>query len=277
MQQLHYCLGLPRTCSSVLMNILNENPRIFTTGTCPTPYLISACRDITTQVSEFIAMDKDVLNDAYLNFLRQGLGGWFESMTDKPVVFSKSRVWAEHFTHTFAINPNSKYLVILRDLRDIICSFETLVNKYPNILIGDKDVPFQHNPFEKRMELYCTDGGANLGRPLHMLPHVMEIANKHPNNFFILRHEDFNENPKHGLKLIYQWLNEEYFEHDLDNIPKADYYEHDTVYRSMVTHKTGTKLKKLEPRWPQFMTPEESQLVLHNNSWYYQTFYPEML
>jgi sulfotransferase len=259
------------------MNILNENPRIFTTGTCPTPYLISACRDITTQVSEFIAMDKDVLNTAYLGFLRQGLGGWFESMTDKPVVFSKSRVWAEHFTHTFAINPNSKYLVILRDLRDIICSFETLVNKYPNILIGDKDVPFQHNPFEKRMELYCTDGGANLGRPLHMLPHVMEIANQHPNNFFILRHEDFNENPKHGLKLIYQWLNEEYFEHDLDNIPKADYYEHDTVYRSMVTHKTGTKLKKLEPRWPQFMTPEQSQLVLHNNSWYYQTFYPEML
>ncbi|NDD14561.1 MAG: hypothetical protein EB072_18435, partial [Betaproteobacteria bacterium] len=102
-------------------------------------------------------MDKDVLNEAYLGFLRQGLRGWFESMTDKPIVFSKSRVWAEYFTHTFALNPNSKYLVILRDLRDIICSFENLLNKYPNITIGDTEMPFQHNTFEKRMELYCTD------------------------------------------------------------------------------------------------------------------------
>ena len=277
MQQLHYCLGLPRTCSSVLMNILNENPRIFTPGTCPTPYLISAGRDISTQVSEFIAMDKDVLNEAYLGFLRQGLRGWFESMTDKPVVFSKSRVWAEYFTHTFALNPNSKYLIILRDLRDIICSFENLLNKYPNITIGDTEVPFQHNTFEKRMELYCTDGMANLGRPLHMLPHVVEVAKQHPNNFFLLRHEDFNDNPKQTLKLIYQFLGEEPFEHDFDNIPVPDYYEHDTVYRSMVSHKTGTKLKKLEPRWPQFMTPEQSQLVIQNNLTYYQTFYPEML
>lgn len=277
MQQLHYCLGLPRTCSSVIMNILNENPRIFTTGTCPTPYLIDACRNISTQVSEFIALDKDVLNDAYLNFLRQGLRGWFESMTDKPVVFSKSRVWAEYFSHTLAINPNSKYLYIIRDLRDIICSFETLLNKYPNITIGDSEMPFQHNTFEKRMELYCTDGMANLGRPLHMLPHVMEVARKHPNNFFILRHEDFNENPRQTFQMIYNWLGEEYFEHDFDNIPKPDYYEHDTVYRSMVTHKTGTKLQKLEPRWPKMMTPEQSQLVIQNNLEYYKTFYPEFV
>jgi sulfotransferase len=259
------------------MNILNENPRIFTTGTCPTPYLIDACRNISTQVSEFIALDKDVLNDAYLNFLRQGLRGWFESMTDKPVVFSKSRVWAEYFTHTLAINPNSKYLYIIRDLRDIICSFETLLNKYPNITIGDTQMPFQHNTFEKRMELYCTDGMANLGRPLHMLPHVMEVAQKHPNNFFILRHEDFNENPRQTFQMIYNWLGEEYFEHDFDNIPKPDYYEHDTVYRSMVTHKTGTKLQKLEPRWPKMMTPEQSQLVIRNNLEYYKTFYPEFV
>jgi sulfotransferase len=277
MQQLHYCLGLPRTCSSVIMNILNENPRFFTTGTCPLPYLVNACRDISTQVSEFIALDKDVLNEAYLNFLRQGFRGWFESMTDKPVVMSKSRVWAEYLSHTFALNPNSKYLYIVRDLRDIICSFESLLHKYPNITIGDTQMPFQHNTFEKRMELYCTDGMANLGRPLHMLPHVMEVAQRHPENFFFLRHEDFNENPRGTFQLIYQWLGEEYFEHDFENIPKPDYYEHDTVYRSMVTHKTGTKLQKLEPRWPKMMTPEQSHLVIQNNLSYYQQFYPEFV
>ena len=34
---------------------------------------------------------------------------------------------------------------------------------------------------------------------------------------------------------------------------------------------------KLEPRWPKMMTKEQSELVIHNNSWFYKTFYPEAL
>ena len=272
MQQLHYCLGLPRTASSLIMNILNENPRIFTTGTCCMPYFLACCQQTSGEVAEFIALDKDVLNKSYINFLRQGMRGWFEAMTDKPIVFSKSRVWVEYFSHTFAIDPNSKYLVILRDLRDIICSFDSLLWKHPVV-----ESKIKLESFEKRMEVYCTDDASNLGRPLKDLPHLMEVAQKNPNSFFICRHEDFNHHPRETLQHIYQWLGEENFEHDFDNIPKSDYYEHDTVYRALVSHKTGTKLKKLEPRWPKMMTERQSQMVIDNNRWYYETFYPETL
>ena len=277
MQQLHYCLGLPRTCSSVIMNILNENPRIFTTGTCAMPYFVDACHQRSNEVSEFIALDKDVLNKSYINFLRQGIRGGYEAMTDKPIVFSKSRVWAEWFPHTFAIDPNSKYLVIVRDLRDIICSFDSLLWKHPQVGYGDKENPFHQESFEHRMEIYCTDVGSLLGRPLQLLPHLMEVAQKNPNSFFVCKYEHFNEKPRETLQMIYQWLGEPNFEHDFDNIPKPDYYEHDTVYRSLVSHKTRTKLEKLEPRWPKVMTEEQSKLVIENNRWYYETFYPEAL
>ena len=275
MQQLHYCLGLPRTCSSVIMNILNENPNIFTTGTCCMPYFVEACQKRSNEVSEFIALDKDVLHNSYINFLRQGMRGWFEAMTDKPIVFSKSRSWVEYFPHTFAIDPNSKYLVILRDLRDIICSFDSLLWKYPQVDYANGI--FHQESFVKRMEMYCTDGTSNLGRPLHMLPHLMEVAEKSPNSFFLCRHEDFNEEPRKTFQMMYEWLGEEYFEHDFENIPKPDYYEHDTTYRALVSHKTGSKLKKLEPRWPNVMTEEQSKLVITHNRWYYETFYPEAL
>ncbi len=277
MQQLHYCLGLPRTCSSVIMNILNENPRIFTTGTCCMPYFIDCCQQRSGEVSEFISLDKDVLNKSYINFLRQGMRGWYEAMTDKPIVFSKSRLWSEWLPHTFTIDPNSKYLVILRDLRDIICSFDSLLWKYPQVAYGDRENPFYQEPYEKRMEIYCTDGTSLLGRPLHVLPHLMEVVQKNPNSFFLCRHEDFNEHPRETIQLIYRWLGEPHFEHNLDNIPEPDYKENDTTYRSLVYHKTGTKLKKLEPRWPKIMTEEQSRTVIDNNRWYYETFYPEAL
>jgi len=279
MQQLHYCLGLPRTASTLIMNILNENPRIFTSGSCCMPYLVDVCQQRSNEVSEFIALDKDVLHNSYINFLRQGMRGWFEAMTDKPIVFSKSRIWSEWFPTTFAMDPNSKYLVILRDLRDIICSFDSLLWKYPQVSYrdGDGDNPFHQQSFEHRMEMYCTDVASNLGRPLSTLPHLMEVVQKNPNSFFILRHEDFNEKPREAFQILYQFLGEEYFEHDFDNIPKPDYYEHDTCYRSLVNHKTRTKLEKLEPRWPKLMTEEQSRTVIANNRWYYETFYPEAL
>ena len=277
MQQLHYSLGLPRTASTLIMNILNENPRIFTTGTCCMPHLVNACQKKSNEISEFAALDKDVLNKSYINFLRQGMRGWFEAMTDKPIVFSKSRSWSEFLPHTFAIDPNSKYLVILRDLRDIICSFESLLWKYPEVIYGDGETQFLEEPYEKRMEVYCTDTISLLGRPLQMLPRLMEVAKKNPNSFFILQHEFFNEKPRETMQMIYQWLGEENFEHDFDNIPKPDYYEHDTVYRSLVSHKTGSKLKKLDPRWPKIMTEKQSKMVIDNNRWYYETFYPEVL
>ena len=277
MQQLHYCLGLPRTCSSVIMNILNENPRIFTTGTCAMPYFVDACQQRSGEVSEFIALDKDVLNKSYINFLRQGMRGWFEAMTDKPIVFSKSRIWSEWLPHTMAMDPNSKYLVILRDLRDIICSFDSLLWKFPQVGYGVRENPLHQEPFEKRMELYCTDTTSLLGRPLQVLPHLMEVARKNPNSFFLCKHEHFNEQPRETLQMIYQWLGEPNFKHDLDNIPEPDYKENDTTYRSLVYHKTGTKLKKLEPRWPKIMTEEQSKAVIDNNRWYYEAFYPEAL
>ena len=273
MQQLHYCLGLPRTASTLIMNILNENPRIFTTGTCCMPYFVDACQQRSNEVSEFIALDKDVLNRSYINFLRQGMRGWFEAMTDKPIVFSKSRIWSEWLPHTVAIDPNSKYLVILRDLRDIICSFDSLVWKYPQV---PNQTTYQE-PFEKRMEMYCTDTQSLLGRPLQVLPHIMEVAQKNPNNFFLCKHEHFNEQPRETLQQMYQWLGEPNFEHNLDNIPEPDYKENDSTYRSLVYHKTGTKLKKLEPRWPKIMTEEQSKAVIDNNRWYYEAFYPEAL
>ena len=286
MQQLHYCLGLPRTGSTLIMNILNENPRIFTTGTCPLPAFVEACKYKSSEILEFISLDKGVLNKSYINFLRQGMKGWFEEMTDKPIVISKSRLWAEHLPHTFLFDPNSKYIVILRDLRDIICSLETLLWKYPQALyekdVQEGGVSYPLNPthmksFEERIRIYYTGCESNLGRPLVTLPHVMEVAQKNPDNFFILRHEDFNEKPKEAIKVLYEFLGEQDFDHDFDNIPKPEYYEHDTSYRALVSHKTESKLKKLEPRWPKVMTKEQSNLIIEGNRWYYETFYSEVL
>jgi hypothetical protein len=221
-------------------------------------------------------MDQDVLNKSLTEFLKQGVNGWFTGLTDKPTVISKSRTWDAHLNFLFHAYENPKFIVCLRDLRDIICSFEKLLHKNTFWIIGSREDPFRLQPFEKRIELYCTDVGANLGRPLYYMKHVYEWMQKRPNNFFLFRFEDFNKDPSRSLNSIYDWLEMPRYTHDLNNIELAKQYEHDTVYRALVSHKTERKLRHLEPSWPKMMTPEQSDLVLKHNQWFYQTFYPEI-
>jgi hypothetical protein len=278
MEKLHFCLGLPRTSSTILMRILSENPKIFTTETCPTPFLISSTQNITKHRLEFSAMNKEVMKDAYFGFMRNGLKGWFESMTDKPIIISKSRSWSEYLYHTHKIYPESKYLVLLRDLRDVFCSFEKLMNEYPFDL-NDKDIsepPLQYLPVEERIGCHFSYEFA-LGRSMYFLRHVYEMSKKNRENYFFLKHEDFNNNPKKILELLYHWLSEDYFDHNLDNIPDPEYQENYNCYSSLVSHKTGNKFVKTTFNWSKFLTNDQSNLIINTNKWYYETFYPEVL
>lgn len=276
MKTLHYAIGLPRSGSTLLMNILQQNPSIFTSSTCPTPYLLESANLASNNVSEFIAMEQDAMNASLTNFIKYGMEGWFSTLSDKPIIFSKSRVWGKYLNFLFHCYKEPKFIVCVRDLREIICSFEKLSYKYTNWNIGTLEQPFHLLPLEKRIELWCTDTSGNLGFPLKIMPHVVEWAQKRPNNFFLFKFEEFNERPLDIIKQVYNWLELPHFNHDLDNIPQAQQYEHDSAYRALVSHKTEPKLKKLEPSWPRMLSPYHSDLILKNNEWFYKTFYPEI-
>jgi sulfotransferase len=277
MKNIMFCIGLPRSGSTLLMNILNSNPTIYTTGTCPLPYVFDGMKQATGQVSEFVAMDMDTLDQSMSSFLRYGIEGWFQAQTPKPNVISKSRTWDQQLRYLFRVYDNPKFIVVLRDPRDVICSFEKLLAKYPHIFMGSREHPFEWNDFSKRIEYYCTDVGANLGRPLMMMPHVHEYIQRYPNNFFALKWEQLCRDPHRVLDSLYQWMELPAYRHDLNNIPPSDYVEHDAVYRSIVSHKTRTRFEPQGPQWPKYMTEGQSATVLHNLNWFYSHFYPEML
>ena len=273
MERVHYILGLPRTCSTVLARVLSQNPRIFATNTCGTPSFIKACDEVVTGGREFAAMNMEQLNNCYKNFLYNGMKGWYETLTDKPIILSKSKLWINHLTHAFSFDEKSKYIVTVRDLRDIICSYETMTWKYPYL-------SSTHNiePFQARVQT-ITDPNKDvkLGPWLIRLPSLMEMVSKEPNKFMFIRQEDFTKHPVPILKDIYTFLEEDYFTHNLNDIPDAPYLENDTVYMQPISHKVRKKLENIKPRWPLKLTKEESDYILETFDWYYNLFYPEEL
>jgi len=89
-----------------------------------------------------------------------------------------------------------------------------------------------------------------------------------------LRYEDFTKEPYQMLQKIYKFLDEPYFEHDLDNISQNENYEHDNVYYAEKTsHVTKKKFRLYqEPirKFPDWF----HEGVVRENEWYYNAFYP---
>jgi len=126
MNTLHFCGGLPRSGSTVLMNILQENPKIFTTGSCALYEILHDKILIKGRYSEtFQAMSIDQADAAMYGLIHGATKGWFEALTDKPIVISKRHGWSSLF-HMY---PNSKYICMVRDLRDIAESFDNINSK----------------------------------------------------------------------------------------------------------------------------------------------------
>ena len=69
-----------------------------------------------------MAMSTEQADPALNGLVHGATQGWFSSLTEKPVVISKNRIWND----LYHLYPNSKYICVLRDLRDIVDSFEKL-------------------------------------------------------------------------------------------------------------------------------------------------------
>ena len=79
MNKIHFCGGLPRAGSTVLMNILQQNPRIFTTGTCALYEILKEKILIKGRYSEtFQAMSTDQADRAMQQTSCDQQAAWME-------------------------------------------------------------------------------------------------------------------------------------------------------------------------------------------------------
>jgi len=273
MNKLFFCGGLPRTGSTVLMNILQQNPRIFTTGTCALPDLLHQQVLIKSRYREqFQAMSLEQADKAMYGLIHGATKGWFEALTDKPVVISKNRSWS----NLFHLYQDSKYICMVRDLRDIIESFEKINQRTlalhsfadDNALVPAMSESEKFGYYFKSYNVLSDALGNDVVR-------MMEVFKKNPSRVLFIRFEDFTKDPNYILKKVYNHISEEYYLHDLDNINQSVLFEHDHAYfKERTDHQTA-------PSFQYYKEPQRTlsirfqQEVLNNYKWFYEGFYPD--
>ena len=219
-------------------------------------------------------MNIDVADDAMYGFIQGGVQGWYQALTDKPVVISKSRTW----TTLYHLFPESKYIAMVRDIRDVIDSFERLNSKVKALHSYDgKGNLTPGMAVHEKYAHYFTTPNAFSGAYTIEMPRLVEHANNGLRDILFIRYEDLITDPERQIARVYKFLGEEPFEHDLENIEQPSMFEHDGAYfRERTSHKVEGSLKgRTLPN--REGNKELMDMIVKQNIPYYEMFYPEVL
>lgn len=265
--------SMPRSGSSLLQNILSQNPRFYCSPTSGVLELLYAARQNFTTLDEFKLQDQDLMKKGWLGFCRGGFTGWYESITDKPVVCDKSRGHAAYWDWWSQFYPEAKIIICIRDLRAIVSSMEKLERKNAHLSDpGDQPMKMQGITIGHRVNHWLSNPPVGLA-----LARLQDILHKgHDKGFYFVIYENLMANPAEEMESLYKYLDEDNFVHDFGSIEQK-VHENDSLHGAYGDHTVRLRLSALPDDWDITLSRPIADAIVKSNHWYYERFYPEKI
>lgn len=267
-KEIFFQSSLPRAGSTLLQNIMGQNPDFYVTPTSGVLELLYASRLNFTNSPEFKAQDETLMKEGFLSYCKNGLFGFYNGITDKPYVIDKSRGWGIHYNFLNSFHPNPKIICMVRDLRSVYSSMEKNYRKNQHLDSGIVNhSQMKGTTTEKRVELWSASQpiGLAIERIFQMIREGIH------NNILFIRFEDLTNDPSFQMKRVYQFLNLPYFEHDFDNVEQIT-VEDDSVYGIYGDHKIRTKVQPITEDYNEILGSGISNHIVQNYKWFYDFF-----
>ena len=268
MEKIFFQSSLPRAGSTLLQNILGQNPDFYVTPTSGVLELLFAARSNYTNDNAFKAQDPELMKKGWLNFCRQGIEGFFNSITDKKYVVDKSRGWGIHYNFLNSFYPNPKIVCMVRDLRSVYASMEKNFRKNQ-----DKDsgivnwAEMKGTTTAKRVDHWAQT--PPIGIAVERLKQMIdEDIDK---NILFIRFEDLTSNPESEFNKVYDFFGVDRYQHDFKNVEQLT-QEDDTVHGIFGDHTIRKEVKPVPEQYNEYLGQELSQNIVNTYPWFYEYF-----
>lgn len=247
MRRLHVITGLPKSGSTLLCNICNQNPTFFAGSTSVLTKILGAVSQVIStsdEVKSDLIADPEGTESRSRETLQAVVLAHY-ARKEKEVVFDKSRAWPALSLLLRDLFAGSKMLVCVRDLRDIAASVERTHRKNPA-----HDL-FPEATLQTRLELLLSNDGM-VGS---VIPRILDLVDRKLDNVHFVKYAELTSNPKRTMADIYEFLGEPVFEHDFDNVPSVA-TDADGMYMNKHPHQTRPKVEPNTAHWSDVMSAE---------------------
>jgi sulfotransferase len=248
MKNIHLIGGMPRSGTALLTNVLAQNPRFHLTSPGGIFAPLFLVRNRWNRMVNFRATPNEA---GKVRVLKAVLEGYYEGV-DKPVIFDHSLGWLSGIEMAeFLLGRPMKMLVCVRDIRDVMASFEMNWRRNPAMKKAVEKFP-------NRKEWDTLEGRcgvwANGEQPVGMAYNQIKDAKTrgYADRMHFVVFDKMMTNPKETLQGIYEFLGESSFEHNFENITQV-IWENYALYGIPERHNIPVVIKPVPSIWPRVL------------------------
>ncbi len=226
-QRIHYVAGLPRSGSTLLQNLLGQNPAHFVTPTSGVIDLVAGVRDAWPKNVSMRGQGLEKMKPRIERGLRGLMEGFYApELAEGRVVFDKSRGWPAYVEILdAAFGEPQRIVLVMRDVRAVLASFEKLHRKNPVVRHGiGGDAFVQAQTTEGRARLLLAPGsvvGIAINRVRDLLQRGLgERA-------VVVPYRQLTQNPQAILAALHTALGLPAFTYDPKNVEQITHEDDD--------------------------------------------------
>jgi sulfotransferase len=245
--------GLPRSGSTLLTCLLNQNPEVFASHATE---VLTSMYKYRQMVADFEPVQLGLMKENYFSVYKNIPHSFYKNET-KPIIIDKNRAWGAPFSLDIAndFTNDIKIIYVYRPILEVLTSFIQLVRKNPqtnyiDLSISREDFLTQYyRPIDDvRCDWLMRPNGVI---DTALLSLGMGLKEEYKHMFHIVHYDELVSRPQEILSGIYNFLGINDYIHNLKKLEPYSNLEDANVLGLPQLHEVRKKIKK------QSFPPEE--------------------
>lgn len=237
MKTIYYVAGLPRSGSTLLINLLKQNPEIHGEAVSGLCAIMAGVHHNWGKIES----NREYENiPAKINTLK-GIIQHYHDAHDRSIVFDKDRLWVQHIgLLEYLFQKQVKMLIPVRNPAEILASFEKIRKNNPiHTTISDDELK-ETSTVPARAYFFSNPNGP-MGAAYQALKDSITMG--YLDRLLFVDYNRFCNSPKSQMKRIYDFFELPAFTHDFNNIEQEEQYNDQAVMLPNL-HKIKPSLQK---------------------------------
>lgn len=208
---IHFISGLPRSGSTLLAAILKQNPNFVAGMTSPVATIYRHTEDAMSRRQETAVF---VDNEIRTRMLKGVFAAYYGDAWGVKTIFDTNRMWCARTGALASLFPESKIICCVRDVGQIMESFERIYQGSPFEPSGVYGYDTSGTVFNRVRSLAGGDGV--VGFALNALREAHASANK--DRLLLIEYDDLCKAPQEAIARVYKHINAPRFKHNFNHV-----------------------------------------------------------
>jgi sulfotransferase len=241
----HFMAGLPRSGSTVLTAILNQNPDVYAS---PQTDLVGMLYNLETSIPNYESYKAGLLHQGFASVMHN-MADTFYSHIDKPIIIDKNRGWGTPYNWdnlSGYVNAEGKVILTMRPILEVLASFVKVsgasqkITQHHQYLNQNLWVSSYRNETDAIVDYLMMPNG-ELDRAIFS---VANLVKNHRNLVHIVWFDDLLDNPVGTLDAIHEFLGLDFYDYNFNRIEAVDKHDDLNAYGIAGLHDVKKKLAR---------------------------------